>query len=171
MVRCGGFDAWINAPLSGIQGGGARDVVSARLCQCGGEAPVSSKCSGSPGARPDNDLPGMMEWLGARVHFLHLRHVALEGTEIRNSFYEAMHLEGDTDMVAMIAAVLKEEGRFKAAGRADCAIPMRPDHGQDILDDLGRKVQPGYPAIGRLRGLAELRGILTALDHPLVAGA
>ena len=123
-------------------------------------------CTGSLGARPDNDLPGMMRRLGDRVHFLHLRNVTLEGDQIRNSFYEAMHLEGGTDMVAMIAAVLAEERRRKAAGRADFSIPMRPDHGQDILDDLNRKGQPGYPAIGRLRGLAELRGIMTALDHP-----
>lgn len=128
-------------------------------------------CTGSLGARPDNDLPGMMRRLGDRVHFLHLRNVTLEGGEIRNSFYEAMHLEGGTDMVAMIAAILAEERRRKAAGREDWSIPFRPDHGQDILDDLNRKAQPGYPAIGRLRGLAELRGIMTALDHPMVATA
>lgn len=128
-------------------------------------------CTGSLGARPDNDLPGMMRRLGDRVHFLHLRNVTLEGDQIRNSFYEAMHLEGGTDMVAMIAAVVAEERRRKVAGRADWSIPMRPDHGQDILDDLQRKAQPGYPAIGRLRGLAELRGILTALEHPTVASA
>ena len=128
-------------------------------------------CTGSLGARPDNDLPGMMRRLGDRVHFLHLRNVTLEGGEIRNSFYEAMHLEGGTDMVAMIAAILAEERRRKAEGREDWSIPFRPDHGQDILDDLNRKAQPGYPAIGRLRGLAELRGIMTALDHPMVATA
>lgn len=71
-------------------------------------------------------------------------------------------------MVAMVAAVLAEERRRKAAGRAYCSIPFRPDHGQDILDDLGRRAQPGYPSIGRLRGLAKLRGVMTALDHPLV---
>lgn len=128
-------------------------------------------CTGSLGARPDNDLPGMMRRLGDRVHFLHLRNVTIEGDRIRNSFYEAMHLEGGTDMVAMIAAVVAEERRRKVAGRADCSIPLRPDHGQDILDDLHRKAQPGYPAIGRLRGLAELRGILTALEHPAVVSA
>lgn len=125
-------------------------------------------CTGSLGARPDNDPVGMMQRLGGRVHFLHLRNVAREGTDVRGSFYEAMHLEGGTDMVAMIAAVLAEERRRRAAGRADASIPFRPDHGQDILDDLGKSGQPGYPAIGRLRGLAELRGILTALDHPAV---
>lgn len=124
-------------------------------------------CTGSLGARADNDLPGMMERLGPRVHFLHLRNVKREGTELRDSFHEAAHLEGDTDMVAVIAAVLAEERRRRAEGRSDWNIPMRPDHGQNILDDLGKGGQPGYPAIGRLKGLAELRGIMTALDHPL----
>ena len=127
-------------------------------------------CSGSLGARPDNDLPGMMERLGDRVHFLHLRNVKRETTEVRGSFYEAEHLGGDTDMVALVEAALKEEARRKAAGRADCSIPFRPDHGQDILDDLGRQAQPGYPSIGRLKGLAELRGIIAALE-PRIAQA
>jgi len=124
-------------------------------------------CSGSLGARPDNDLPGMMDRLGDRVHFLHLRNVLRESAEVRGSFHEAEHLGGGTDMVALIAAVLREERRRKAAGRSDVSIPMRPDHGQDILDDLGRQAQPGYPSIGRLKGLAELRGIMTALEHPV----
>jgi mannonate dehydratase len=123
-------------------------------------------CSGSLGARPDNDLPGMMERLGDRVHFLHLRNVRRESPHVRGSFHEAEHLGGDTDMVALIAAVVREERRRAAAGRADATIPMRPDHGQDILDDLKRRGQPGYPSIGRLKGLAELRGIMTALTHP-----
>ncbi|PKP74126.1 MAG: mannonate dehydratase [Alphaproteobacteria bacterium HGW-Alphaproteobacteria-6] len=122
-------------------------------------------CSGSLGARPDNDLPGMMERLGDRVHFLHLRNVKRETAALRGSFHEAGHLEGDTDMVALIGAALREEARRRAEGRADWSIPMRPDHGQDILDDLTRQAQPGYPAIGRLKGLAELRGIITALSH------
>ncbi|NJO39096.1 MAG: mannonate dehydratase [Rhizobiales bacterium] len=126
-------------------------------------------CSGSLGARPDNDLPGMMERLGARVHFLHLRNVRRETSAMCGSFHEAEHLGGDTDMVALIAAVLKEEARRRETGRADHAIPMRPDHGQDMLDDLKRKAQPGYPAIGRLRGLAELRGVMMALSHPAAA--
>jgi mannonate dehydratase len=73
-------------------------------------------------------------------------------------------LDGDTNMVDLIEEILREEARRKAAGRADWNIPMRPDHGQDILDDLNRKGQPGYPAIGRLKGLAELRGVMTALS-------
>ncbi|MBP7000866.1 mannonate dehydratase [Amaricoccus sp.] len=123
-------------------------------------------CTGSLGARPDNDLPGMMRRLGDRVHFLHLRNVARDTDAVRGSFHEAEHLGGATDMVAVIAAVVAEERRRAAAGRADASIPMRPDHGQDILDDLRRRGQPGYPAIGRLKGLAELRGIMTALSHP-----
>lgn len=122
-------------------------------------------CSGSLGARPDNDLPGMMERLGERVHFLHLRNVRRDSAAIRGSFFEDEHLAGQTDMVALVAAVLREEARRRAAGRADAEIPMRPDHGQDILDDIGRGGQPGYPAIGRLKGLAELRGVEMALAH------
>ncbi len=122
-------------------------------------------CSGSLGARPDNDLPGMMERLGDRVHFLHLRNVKRDTDDVVGSFYEAEHLAGDTDMVALIAAIVREERRRKAAGRKDHIIPMRPDHGQDILDDLNRRSQPGYPTIGRMKGLAELRGVMTALEH------
>lgn len=122
-------------------------------------------CTGSLGARPDNDLPAIMRRLGDRVHFLHLRNVKRETGEIRGSFFEDEHLAGDTDMVALIASALREEARRKAAGRADWSIPFRPDHGQDILDDQGRKAQPGYPAIGRLKGLAELRGVIAGLKH------
>jgi mannonate dehydratase len=122
-------------------------------------------CTGSLGARPDNDLPGMMERFGPKVHFLHLRNVKRDTDDIAGSFFEAEHLGGDTDMVAVIAAILTEERRRKGEGRADWEIPMRPDHGQDILDDLGRRSQPGYPTIGRMKGLAELRGVMTALEH------
>lgn len=121
-------------------------------------------CTGSLGARPDNDLPGMMERLGDRVHFLHLRNVTRESDNIRGSFYETAHLKGDTDMVLVLEAALKEEKRRREQGRKDWSIPMRPDHGQDILDDLNRRAQPGYPSIGRLKGLAELRGIIAALE-------
>lgn len=122
-------------------------------------------CSGSLGARPDNDLPGMMRRLGERVHFLHLRNVRRDGDAIPDSFFEDEHLGGQTDMVALIDAVLDEEARRRAQGRDDAVIPMRPDHGQDILDDIGRGGQPGYPAIGRLKGLAELRGVEAALSR------
>lgn len=126
-------------------------------------------CSGSLGARPDNDLPGMMERLGERVHFLHLRNVRRETGETPGSFHEAEHLGGDADMVALVEAVLREEARRKAAGRSDWSIPFRPDHGQDILDDIGRGAQPGYPSIGRLKGLAELRGVIAALEPRIAA--
>lgn len=121
-------------------------------------------CSGSLGVGVENDLPGMMQRLGDKVHFLHLRNVALDEQTTPCSFYESEHLEGNTDMVALIASILDEEAKRKSAGRKDWNIPMRPDHGQDILDDLNREAQPGYPAIGRLKGLAELRGVSTALS-------
>jgi mannonate dehydratase len=123
-------------------------------------------CSGSFGARPDNDLPGIMRRLGDRVCFIHLRNVKRDSDAMVGSFFEAEHLAGDTDMVALIAAIVAEERKRKAAGRPDWLIPMRPDHGQDILDDLNRRSQPGYPTIGRLKGLAELRGVMKALEHP-----
>ncbi len=121
-------------------------------------------CTGSLGARPDNDLPGMAERLGPRIHFAHLRNVTRETPGVPCSFHEAEHLAGDTDMVAVTAALLREEARRRAEGRADAVIPMRPDHGQDILDDLSRGAQPGYPAVGRLKALAELRGVEKALS-------
>ncbi|WP_423067040.1 mannonate dehydratase [Devosia sp. CN2-171] len=122
-------------------------------------------CSGSLGARPDNDLPDIMDEFGPKVHFLHLRNVRRETDAVVGSFYEDEHLAGSTDMVPLIAAILREETRRKTEGREDAQIPMRPDHGQDILDDLNRRAQPGYPTIGRLKGLAELRGVMTALSH------
>ena len=121
-------------------------------------------CTGSLGARGDNDLPAMAARLADRIHFVHLRNVTREAATTPCSFYEDEHLEGGTDMVAVIAALLAEETRRRAEGRADADIPMRPDHGQEILDDLTRGAQPGYPAIGRLKGLAELRGIERALS-------
>lgn len=121
-------------------------------------------CSGSLGVHPGNDLPGMMKRWGERVHFIHLRNTKRETDGLPCSFHEAEHLDGDTDMVALIEQILREEASRKVAGRKDWNIPMRPDHGHDILDDLNRKGQPGYPAIGRLKGLAELRGVMTALS-------
>jgi mannonate dehydratase len=122
-------------------------------------------CTGSLGARAANDLPAMIRQFAPRIHFIHLRNVRREEAQTPCSFYEDEHLEGDTDMVAVVAELLKEESRRRAEGRADHQIPMRPDHGQEILDDLTRGAQPGYPAIGRLKGLAELRGIERALSH------
>ena len=123
-------------------------------------------CTGSLGARPDNDLPAMAARLAPRIHFAHLRNVRRETAGIPCSFYEDQHLEGQTDMVGVVAALVAEEKRRAAAGRSDRQIFMRPDHGQEILDDLSRGAQPGYPAIGRLKGLAEIRGIEQTLTHP-----
>ena len=123
-------------------------------------------CSGSLGARADNDLPRIAERFADRIHFVHLRNVTRDEDSLPCSFFEDEHLEGGTDMVAVIAALLKEEKRRHREGREDHRIAMRPDHGQEILDDLTRGAQPGYPAIGRLKGLAELRGIERALSHP-----
>jgi len=122
-------------------------------------------CSGSMGVRADNDLPGMVQRLGSKIHFVHLRNVARESSGEKISFHEAAHLEGATDMVALIQSILREEDQRKASGRSDVSIPFRPDHGQEILSDLHTPAQPGYPAIGRLKGLAELRGIINALSH------
>jgi mannonate dehydratase len=122
-------------------------------------------CTGSLGARGDNDLPAMVKRLAPRIHFVHLRNVHRDEEATPCSFFEDEHLEGHTDMVAVIAEILAEEKRRRAEGREDHEIPMRPDHGQEILDDLTRGAQPGYPAIGRLKGLAELRGIERALSH------
>ncbi len=122
-------------------------------------------CTGSLGARADNDLPMIARRFAERIHFVHLRNVTRDTDTVPCSFFEDEHLEGGTDMVAVIAALLAEEKRRREQGRADHRIPMRPDHGQEILDDLTRGAQPGYPAIGRLKGLAELRGIERTLLH------
>ncbi|KQT53941.1 MULTISPECIES: mannonate dehydratase [unclassified Aureimonas] len=122
-------------------------------------------CTGSLGARPDNDLPAMAKRLAPRIHFAHLRNVKRETGSYPCSFFEDNHLDGDTDMVAVVAAIVAEEKQRAKDGRADRQIFMRPDHGQEILDDLSRNAQPGYPAIGRLKGLAELRGIERTLTH------
>jgi mannonate dehydratase len=123
-------------------------------------------CTGSLGARSDNNLPVMVKRLAPKIHFAHLRNVRRETQGTPCSFFEDEHLEGDADMVAVVAALVSEERRRKVEGRADHQIFMRPDHGQEILDDLTRGAQPGYPAIGRLKGLAELRGIERTLSHP-----
>ena len=123
-------------------------------------------CTGSFGARADNDLPEMIAEFGPRIHFIHLRNVRRHTDLVPCAFEEDEHLAGSTDMVAVVAGLLAEEARRRAEGRADDHIPMRPDHGHEILEDAARCAQPGYPAIGRLKGLAELRGIMTALSHP-----
>lgn len=119
-------------------------------------------CVGSYGARADNDLVAMVNEFGPRIHFAHLRQVAREPD---GSFYEAEHLRGSSDMVGTICALLGEEARRKKQNRLDHEIPMRPDHGHLLADDTSREVNPGYSLIGRLKGLAELRGVIQGLRY------
>ena len=116
-------------------------------------------CSGSLGAGPANDVPAIARRFAARIHFAHLRNVRKEAD---GSFMEADHLGGDTDMVALVRVLLEEQKRRRDAGEPRWRIPLRPDHGHELLDDVGKPTHPGYPAIGRLKGLAELRGVMLA---------
>lgn len=123
-------------------------------------------CTGSFGVRTDNDLPAMVRAFADRIHFVHLRSTRREPNPQQfATFHEAPHLDGDVDMVAVISAIVAEERRRAAAGRDDVPIPMRPDHGHQILDDVGKVTNPGYSAIGRLKGLAELRGVERAVSR------
>jgi mannonate dehydratase len=119
-------------------------------------------CCGSYGAGRQNDLVAMAGEFAPTIHFAHLRNVTREPD---GSFHEAEHLGGDTDMVAVVAALMAEEKRRKAKGRDDWEIPMRPDHGHAIVDDIGKRLNPGYSCIGRLKGLAELRGIMRTVER------
>lgn len=114
-------------------------------------------CTGSFGARPDNDLAAMVKNLGHRIHFVHLRNVKRENNG--RSFHEANHLEGSTDMAAVMRELILEQKRRIESGRNDIRIPYRPDHGHRMLYDFQTQSNPGYSLTGRLRGLAELRGL------------
>ncbi|AZV76748.1 mannonate dehydratase [Parasedimentitalea marina] len=118
-------------------------------------------CAGSLGANPANDVPAIAANIADRIHFVHLRNVRKDPN---GSFEEAAHLDGDTDMVALVRVILQEEARRRETGRCDHDIPFRPDHGHHMLSDLTRDLIPGYPLIGRLRGLSELRGVIRALS-------
>ncbi|MDN6018844.1 MAG: mannonate dehydratase [Enterobacterales bacterium] len=121
-------------------------------------------CTGSYGVRGDNDLVKMIETFGDRIHFTHLRSTCREQNP--KTFHEGAHLQGDVDMYSVVKAILTEEQRRQKAGDMR-PIPMRPDHGHQMLDDLKKKTNPGYSAIGRLKGLAEVRGVELALKRAL----
>ncbi|MDP4744263.1 MAG: mannonate dehydratase [Porticoccaceae bacterium] len=120
-------------------------------------------CVGTYGSRPDNNLPAMARQFGSRIHFSHLRGVCLDPKEQR-SFYEASHLDSDIDMVQVIKELLDEESRRTENGLSNGDIYIRPDHGHQMMDDMEKTVNPGYSAIGRLKGLAEVRGVIRALS-------
>ena len=117
-------------------------------------------CTGSLGTGAQNDVPAIAARFAARIHFVHLRNVAKEPD---GSFMEADHLAGDTDMVTVVGILLDEQKRRRDAGLDDWRLPFRPDHGHELLDDIGKGSFPGYSAIGRLKGLAEIRGVMTAI--------
>jgi len=121
-------------------------------------------CTGSFSARPENDLPAMVRRFAPRIHAVHLRSTQRLPD---GSFFEADHLAGSVDMPAVARALLDEQDRRRAAGRADWRLPFRPDHGHTMMDDLEKTVEitPGYSCIGRMRGLAELRGLMLGLRH------
>ena len=138
------------------------DDARAILSGCDLPANGLTFCVGSYGARADNDLLAMAREFAPRIHFAHLRQVTREPD---GSFHEAEHLAGSADMLGVVHALLAEEARRRAQGRFDHEIPMRPDHGHLLADDIHKKVNPGYSLVGRLKGLAELRGVMQGLKY------
>ena len=137
------------------------DIINAVDSNCNG----ITFCTGSLGARADNNLPEMIRRLGASIHFFHLRNVQRQAD---GSFYEADHLDGSVDMHEVMQAVIAEhEKRLNNPTRGDANIPMRPDHGHQLAFDAGKKYYPGYSAVGRLKGLAELRGLELGIRRTL----
>lgn len=132
------------------------------LEQWPGEANGITFCAGALGVRADNDLLNMARRFCQRIWFAHLR--STQRDVDGESFFEAAHLEGDADLIGLTIELVREEGRRRAMGDAR-PLPFRPDHGQQLLNDKDRGAQAGYPAIGRLRGLAELRGVIRAVER------
>jgi mannonate dehydratase len=146
-------------PLFGLQ-----RIVStaddARRILAAADSPANGLtfCTGSYGTRESNDLPAMVREFGPRIHFAHLRNVLREPD---GSFHESDHLGGSVDVAAVIIALMDEQARRRGENRRDCQIPFRPDHGHLMADDLAKeRINPGYSLIGRLRGLAEIRGVM-----------
>ena len=121
-------------------------------------------CTGSLSTRPDNDLVAMVKEFAPRIHFVHLRNTAFMA---ERSFYESGHLNGSVDMYAVVKALLEEQQRRISEGRKDTRMPFRPDHGLKMLDDYTRKANPGYPLVGRLKGLAEIDGLQMGIERSM----
>jgi mannonate dehydratase len=127
-------------------------------------------CTGALGVRADNDLAAMVRSFLPRIAFFHLRSTQRESALIKadnqpiESFFEAAHLEGDADLIGILLEIVREENRRSAAGKR-AQLPFRADHGQQLLNDRDRGAAPGYPAVGRLRGLAELRGAMRMAER------
>jgi mannonate dehydratase len=143
----------------------AEDVRKLRQAVCSPSNGLTL-CAGSFGARGDNDLVGMVNEFGEQIHFVHLRNIRRESD---GSFYESAHLDGDNDIVGLVSALLDLEMNSEAAGRV---IAMRPDHGHTMTaEQSDPRLQPGYSYAGRMKGLAELRGVIHALTSVKKAAA
>jgi mannonate dehydratase len=136
--------------------------IAQLFAACPSPANGLTLCTGSLGAGASNDVAAIARAFAERTYFVHLRNVRKEAD---GSFTEADHLGGDTDMVDVVEVVLAEQARRRDAGVAEWRIPFRPDHGHELLDDIGKGSFPGYSAIGRLKGLAEIRGVMTAVSR------